>query len=398
MLTTNSRNRLLDGLDLQNLIGIEIGALTTPIVSKEEGHIEYVDRATTDELKSWYSINKSVDIDKIVDVDHVWGEYSLAEATGGSGKYDYCLASHVIEHVPDLITWLKEISEILKPGGVACFVVPDKRYTFDHTRTLTSTAELVESYMNRARRPSVRQIYDHFSHHTLIDLSDAWNDRFDRAKLRPEYSPKGAYDACLSSMEKGAYIDSHCSVFSDTSFFELLREVNVLGLLDMKVRRYFATTKGLLEFVVQLEKVDPELGVEGKRKEIKESITQRANCLIQLEVSCNVACTTQLFYDTGSGFNEAESIILNYDIPGSVKVLEHRIPMPLVSGIRFDPENGPVEIKIHSLKEVRSGIACEQELNCIKASNEIESIEPHDNILVIKTTEDAQDPSVLIEL
>jgi len=46
-------------------------------------------------------------------------------------RFDYCLASHVIEHIPNPIAFFQSIAHLLKPGGVLSLAVPDKRYTFD---------------------------------------------------------------------------------------------------------------------------------------------------------------------------------------------------------------------------------------------------------------------------
>jgi 2-polyprenyl-3-methyl-5-hydroxy-6-metoxy-1,4-benzoquinol methylase len=129
-----NRAHLTYGLDLAKLTGIEIGPLVNPIVTRDQSNVKYVDRASTEELREWYSKAPQINVDEIMDIDYIWGEQSLAEATGSAEQFDYCIASHVIEHIPDLITWLQEISSILKVGGVACFAVTDKRYTFDCLR------------------------------------------------------------------------------------------------------------------------------------------------------------------------------------------------------------------------------------------------------------------------
>ena len=170
---TLHRNRLTHDLDLPNLSGIEIGPLVNPIVTRELSDVKYVDRASTDNLKEWYSKDPNINVDDIMHIDYIWGDQSLAEATGGTEQFDYCVASHVIEHIPDLITWLGEIASILKVGGVACFAVPDKRYTFDYLRSVTTTADVVDNYFQKLRKPSFRHIYDHFSNHAVLDIEEA---------------------------------------------------------------------------------------------------------------------------------------------------------------------------------------------------------------------------------
>ena len=214
---TINRYRLTHGLDLPNQTGIEIGPLVNPVVRRGDSNVKYVDRASTEELREWYSRDSAINVDDIMEIDYIWGEQSLAEATGGTEQFDYCVASHVIEHIPDLITWLGEIASILKVGGKACFAVPDKRYTFDYLRPLTVPADLVDGYLNKRRQPSYRHIYDHFSNFVELDINTAWSDDFDGSELVPQKSAMDTFNACIDAKKGGKYIDSHCSVFTEKS-------------------------------------------------------------------------------------------------------------------------------------------------------------------------------------
>jgi 2-polyprenyl-3-methyl-5-hydroxy-6-metoxy-1,4-benzoquinol methylase len=146
------RQRILRGLKVADSIGVEIGALDKPLVTREMGKILYVDHADTATLRKKYQEDAGVRADAIVDVDGVWGNNTLLEALGGQ-KVDYLLASHVIEHVPDLITWLNEVESILAPGGQVRLVIPDMRYTFDCLRRETVFSDALPAYIARARRP-----------------------------------------------------------------------------------------------------------------------------------------------------------------------------------------------------------------------------------------------------
>ena len=57
-------------------------------------------------------------------VDYVWGDRTLVEAVGQGVYFDYLVASHVVEHVPDMIGWFGEIPAVLKAGGVLSLVFP----------------------------------------------------------------------------------------------------------------------------------------------------------------------------------------------------------------------------------------------------------------------------------
>jgi hypothetical protein len=94
--------------------GLEIGALNNPTIHPSEGTVYYVDHLPTDELKEKYSADPNVNIDDIVPVEYVWGDKTLVEAVGQGSYFDYLVASHVVEHIPDMIGWFGEISAVLK--------------------------------------------------------------------------------------------------------------------------------------------------------------------------------------------------------------------------------------------------------------------------------------------
>ena len=128
----NPRLRLMLGdLSLATSRGLEIGALHKPLVSRQASDVRYVDYATTEELRA-NQFDPAVTLSDIVEVDIVWGGQPLPQLVGE--PVDYVVASHVIEHVPDLIGWLHELHGVLKPGGVLGLAFPDKRFTFDRLR------------------------------------------------------------------------------------------------------------------------------------------------------------------------------------------------------------------------------------------------------------------------
>src|SRR3954469_1220921 len=112
--------------------GLEIGPSYSPIVAKRDGFdIEIVDHASAEELRAKYAQEPNVDASCIEEVDYVWEGRPLTEVTGARGRYDYVVASHVIEHTPDMLGFLEECDGMLKPTGVLVLAVPDKRRCFD---------------------------------------------------------------------------------------------------------------------------------------------------------------------------------------------------------------------------------------------------------------------------
>ena len=100
------RERLLAGLDLSCGRGVEFGPLASPLVQKAEGDVLYVDHVDREALIAKYADDPAVDADGIVEVDVLWDERPLQDCLPDGNGYAYAVASHVIEHVPDLVGWV----------------------------------------------------------------------------------------------------------------------------------------------------------------------------------------------------------------------------------------------------------------------------------------------------
>ena len=393
------KEKILYDVDIAESVGVEIGALANPMVKKDDGDVRYIDRDSTEKIKEWYKKSDVVDQEKIVDVDYVWGDQTLAEATGVMEGFDYCFASHVLEHVPDLIGWLREVATILKEKGVAAFSVPDRRYTFDYLRKESSVGELLEAYFQQSRKPTVRQIYDHFSLFTELNIVDAWQPDFDGKDLVPAYDPDKAYSFCLDSVNNNKYIDTHCWVFTSATFLQVLESLSKLGLLDFTVRNFFDVEHNTFEFVVQLEKISSALPPEEKHRLFVESLRRVHPHILRVSFQASAGGLAQLYYDTGKGFNEEESVIRGYSAHGDRVDLELPFPHVDVKGLRFDPLMAPVNIKILRMDLLLAG---DREnpvrLDSFQAGRNIRRSGVKDGCFFAESRRKTNDPSIIINL
>ena len=238
------------------------------------GRVEYIDRAPTEELKRWYAINDEVNVDEIVEVDHVWGSQTLFECVGSQRVYDYLVASHVIEHVPDLFGWLGEIASVLADGGIASFVVPDKRFTFDVLRRTSGDSELVDAYVRGLRKPDARQIFDHFYSFRDVNSPEVLQGA-SPADLPPTHNARELMELCRRTLENGEYIDTHCWVFTPASFVGALDLGSRLGLLPFEIAEVIPTPPGAHEFYVSLRRL-PEGAPASEHRAAFEASRSRA--------------------------------------------------------------------------------------------------------------------------
>jgi hypothetical protein len=180
------------------------------------------------------------------------GEKTLQECIGLGKKVDYVIASHVIEHVPDLVTWLAEVREVLAAGGSLRLAVPDRRYTFDYLRNESRLSDVLEAYLLRARRPLGRFIIEHCHMARVVDLLSAWRQDLDRSQLQPMGSVAAGMECAKDSIDNGTYHDVHCWIFTPTSFANLLYQLAEIDLTAFACERYFETPRNVFEFYVHL--------------------------------------------------------------------------------------------------------------------------------------------------
>lgn len=250
------KQKLLDGIDVSSWLGLEIGALCNPFLSRTEGSVLYADHATTEELKHKYRNDPNVLLQDIVEVDAVWGERTLREAVGRA--VDYVVASHVIEHVPDLITWLEELRSVLNENGQVRLIVPDKRFTFDYLRQETRLVDILYARLIRARRPHSQVVLDYCLNVTKVDSAKAWEGSLDARALEHHYTLQDALHIA-SSAASGHYHDIHCWVFTPYSFCMLFAELAKNGVMNFECTMFHDTAPDTIEFFVGIRPVDDSI-------------------------------------------------------------------------------------------------------------------------------------------
>jgi len=258
---------LTRGASVDGGCGLEIGALNFPTVPTAK--MAYVDYATTEELKRQHR-DFPDRVANMVDVDYVWpGSGSLAEIVGGTELFDFAIACHVIEHVPNVLGWFRGISEVLKVGGVFNLAIPDKRFTFDVRCPLSTLGELVEADLLGYRHPSIRQMFDNCYYGKAVDPGTLWQKEIDLDHTPPfagEVAPHLALAQAKKIHEHGIYIDSHCWIVTPASFLDLIAgacEIGVFGMIPVSLQ---PTAVGEFEFYFSAEKPDPSLSPAALRE------------------------------------------------------------------------------------------------------------------------------------
>lgn len=231
--------------------GLEIGPSHNPIAPKNQGfNVHILDHLDTDALRKKYA-DHGVKIENIEKVDFVWHGQALPELIGDSTCYDWIIASHVVEHIPDLITFLQQCETLLKPEGKLSLIIPDKRYCFDYFNAPSSTGEFLDALNHHYTRPTPGKVFDHFSNASKRDGNIAWSASHG-GRIELVHTAEMAKKLWQQSCNSTDYLDVHCWRFTPDSFRLIWQDFKMLGLLDMNIIQEFPTTG--CEFYVTLGK------------------------------------------------------------------------------------------------------------------------------------------------
>ncbi len=243
---------LLAGLDVERLLGVEVGPLDRPIVTPAMGRVLYVDHVDTDTLVQKYADDPGVRTAALAPIDWVWDADGLDGLVRRHGRLDYVVASHVIEHVPDLIGWLRAVGRALTPAGEIRLVVPDKRFCFDCHRAESTLADVLAAHAAGLRAPPLARIADYFLHVVEADAAAIWAGRMPPPPVVDAARYAWADAVCREVQATGRYQDVHCWVFTPAGLCRLLAELVEFGVLAFECTMFRDTERDGLEFLLGL--------------------------------------------------------------------------------------------------------------------------------------------------
>jgi glycosyltransferase involved in cell wall biosynthesis/SAM-dependent methyltransferase len=246
---------LLDGVPRSARI-LEVGPSYSPIAPKADGwKTTIVDHTTRTNLVEKYRHERDVWVDRIEDVDFIWSQGSIADAVPAAlhGTFDVFVASHVIEHVPDVIAFLRSTAALLRDDGTVILAVPDKRFCFDYFRPLATTAHVLEAHQSGRTRHTRRTAFEQYAYSVNNDGTGAWGQE-PVAKMTFALGFDTAVDllAGFDADPEGAYVDMHAWQFTPSSFQLILLELARMRHLDWAVEDITPATG--CEFCVRLRR------------------------------------------------------------------------------------------------------------------------------------------------
>ncbi len=233
-------------------VGLEIGPSHAPVAPKTDGYnVQVVDHADRNSLIEKYRPH-GVAIERIEEVDHIWHGESYAALTGKTSYYDWIIASHVIEHTPNLVEFLNNCAEVLKDDGLISLAIPDARYCFDFLRPLTGIGQIIDANINQLTMHSPGTAYEYCASYCSSKGKMTWGHGKTRKPFIPAYSVDSARTIFSGHGSAKKYADYHSWCFTPHSFRLIMYDLYQLGLTSMQEVAFYPTRA--CEFYVVLGK------------------------------------------------------------------------------------------------------------------------------------------------
>ena len=239
---------LLEGLS-KNQRGLEIGPSFSPLAAKKDGfNVKILDHAAAEELAAKYK-KHGVDVSKIEEVDFVWKGERFEKLVKGE-KFDWILASHVVEHTADLIGFLQDCETILQKNGEVRLAIPDKNFCFDLERECTSLGRVIDIFEIGPKIQTIGSVAEYYLQVCKKNGVIAW-DKSNQGVITKVHSLEEAKNA-IRETKKGKYLDIHNWVFEPRSFTKIFENISLLKYTSLKIKKIIPTVGH--EFFVFLKK------------------------------------------------------------------------------------------------------------------------------------------------
>jgi hypothetical protein len=271
--------------------GLEIGALNRPLALPAWASARNVDRMPTAELRRSYDeLGEDAELAEVDIVDD--GERL---ETVAAGSQDFIIANHFLEHAEDPVGTIDTHLSKLKPGGILFYAIPDKRYTFDHRREVTTVEHMLRDH-DDGPAASRSEHYDEYAAAVLGDVAE---------RARADFGERA--QAFARQLEEGD-TSIHMHTFTTASFLALLLACQERSAGAFEIE---AISRGADETVVVLRRAGaepdpaapprsaPELAAEAERLrgqvgQLELELTQTARELQRVKHSSSWRVTEPL--------------------------------------------------------------------------------------------------------
>lgn len=232
---------------------LEIGPFAFPCLRGEK--VAYADIYSTEELRA-IAESSGFDQSKVPDIDFVVAPTDLSSITG---HFEGVFSSHVVEHQPDFVRHLQQVSRLLADGGSYLLAVPDHRYCFDHFKPVSTIEEILGAHLDGHEWHSARSVVQRLTLLTHNDSARHWAGDHGTLGDNPSYQGMDRRALLQRAIFEFDSFDrkppsEHSWFFTPDSFRSIIDDIVSLELTDLRLERLYPTMWNAIEFWVVLTK------------------------------------------------------------------------------------------------------------------------------------------------
>ena len=189
--------------------GLEIGAFHAPTPFIDGCEADYMDQMSIDDIKKRFPEFEDhyCVYPNIIDNGEVLGKIK-------DNIYDFLIANHMIEHTENVFKTIQNHLRVLKKDGILYYAIPDKRFTFDKNRDLTTYEHLKTEYLYGSENFR----YEHFLD-VAINISNLKGE--EAIEVAKKYSEDG--------------LDTHFHVWTSETFIDHMQSAINDKILNVEI-------------------------------------------------------------------------------------------------------------------------------------------------------------------
>ena len=232
---------------------LEIGPFAQPLLHGP--NVRYADIYSSAEMRAM-APGTGLDPARVPEIDWVVAPNDLGII---DRDFDAVLSSHAIEHQPNLVGHLRQVSKLLRPGGRYFVLAPDHRYCFDHFKTTSTIVDVLDAYARDVKLHDPRSL---ILSRLLITHNEPvrhWNGDHGEPERNPHFPDDDRDKLLRDALElltnaPGALFNDHAWFFTPDSFSSIVTDLANLSLVDFRIERVYPTLRNTLEFWAVLQK------------------------------------------------------------------------------------------------------------------------------------------------
>lgn len=242
--------------------GLEIGPGLNAMFQRRKGYdVRFVETRNAEFLRT-RALEIGRDPTDVEEIDFVFQRDVTLPDLVGRGLYDWVVSSHVVEHIPDFVQHLADVSTVLKESGTYGMLVPDRNLCFDCLKPVSTLGTVLQEYIERTSRGPLHAQIDELRYGARPEGQlGGWKVSDVPLELVPKYANAMASirNILQQAPEERKPWFGHQWRFTPASFVSILSDLQALGLTQLRLSAIHPT--GHMDFIVCLSSVNSPLPI-----------------------------------------------------------------------------------------------------------------------------------------